>query len=290
MLRCFVLSGFLLVSYHSHSQSYDQETAKAVKAYSENRPDSCVYFFNQAFRLAAANGSDLYNAAICNLLNGNSKRCVAFLNEAIMRGINISKLKIDPDLELLHTQKNWAKLLIKAEKVQKNQFNNTEFPEEAKQLATLWENDQYWRFRLGKAYDKKDTLATKQTWGKLMPLDSLNLIQLQLIIDRIGWPGISKVGRSGANTAFLIIDHSPRETMEKYFPLLEASARKGEASLSGYATMKDRILVNRGQKQIYGTQRYWDSAGKKFIYFPIEDESNVNDRRKEVGLEPLKDF
>jgi len=98
------------------------------------------------------------------------------------------------------------------------------------------------------------------------------------------------VGKWGAGTAFLILDHSPREVMEKYFPYLENAAKNGEASMNNYATMKDRILVNRGKKQIYGTQKYWDGTQSKFVFFPIEDEKNVNKLRREVGLEPLLEF
>ena len=78
--------------------------------------------------------------------------------------------------------------------------------------------------------------------------------------------------------------------MEKYFPLLEDAAKNGEASMSNYATMKDRVLVNRNAKQIYGTQKYWDEKQGKFVFFPIEDEKNVNKLRKEVGLPVLKEF
>jgi hypothetical protein len=78
--------------------------------------------------------------------------------------------------------------------------------------------------------------------------------------------------------------------MEKYFPYLETAAKNGEASLANYATMKDRVLVNRGKKQVYGTQKYWDPKRAKFIFFEIEDEKNVNKRRSEVGLEPLTEF
>jgi hypothetical protein len=109
-------------------------------------------------------------------------------------------------------------------------------------------------------------------------------------MQKIGWPTTSKVGRRGAATAFLVIDHSPREVMEKYFPFLEEAAKSGEASMRDYATMKDRILVNRGKKQIYATQKYWDEKAGKFVYFPIENEIKVNALRKEVGLEALPEF
>ena len=50
--------------------------------------------------------------------------------------------------------------------------------------------------------------------------------------------------------------------------------------------LEDRILVNSGEKQIYGTQFYWEeSDGQKILkFYPIEDESNLNQRRAEMGL------
>lgn len=109
-------------------------------------------------------------------------------------------------------------------------------------------------------------------------------------MDKIGWPTRTKVGRDGATTAFLVFDHTSREIMEKYFPLLEKAANEGEASKRNMATMKDRILVNRGNKQLYATQKYWDEKQAKFVFFPIEDPDNINKRRKDVGLEPLEEF
>ena len=287
MRATLLLALSLLMAGCCCAQAYDAEIKKAEAAYGKGQLDSCIFYFTSAFRFAQPKGTDLYNAAICHTLNGNSKWAFDLLTKAVTAGINISKLKIDPDLEALHHNKEWKRLIKKAHKIQKKEFAKTLFPVEAKQLAALWEKDQYWRFRLSKAYEKSDTATANIIWKKLKPTDSVNLVRLQSILDRIGWPTSTKVGKHGAGTAFLVIDHSPREIMEKYFPLLEDAAKKGEASLSSYATMKDRILVNRGKKQIYGTQRYWDSKANKFIYFPIEDEKNVNVRRKEVGLEPL---
>jgi hypothetical protein len=287
--RCFLFFSILAVNY-CLAQGYEQEIKKAETAYGKKQIDSCIVYFNNAFLLGKAKGTDLYNAAVCNTLNGNFEKAFALLKKGIETGINVSKLKIDPDLDPLHQQRGWKKLLKKATKAQHKEFEKTRFPEEAKRLAELWEKDQYYRFRLGAAYERNDTAEANQTWKKLKPVDSVNLKQLEAIMDRIGWPTASKVGKRGASTAFLVIDHAPREIMEKYFPLLEDAAKKGEASLPDYATMRDRILTNRGKKQIYGTQKYWSDKENKFVFFPIEDEKNVNARRKEVGLAALKEF
>lgn len=290
MIRGFIFFLLLLSSKVIFGQDYESEVRKAGEAYDKNRFDSCALYFKNAFKIKESSGSDLYNAAICNTLAQNTKLAFTLLNKAIERGINISKLRIDPELGLLQDKSAWKKLMKIATKIQSDSFAKTQYPEYAVKLSDLWEADQYYRFRLGNAYKNNDTVLANSIWKLLRKSDSINLIQFKAILDQIGWPTTIKVGRWGAATAFLVIDHSPREVMEKYFPLLEDAAKKGEASMSNYATMKDRVLVNRGAKQIYGTQKYWDEKQGKFVFFPIEDEKKVNKLRKEVGLPVLDEF
>jgi len=50
--------------------------------------------------------------------------------------------------------------------------------------------------------------------------------------------------------------------------------------------LEDRIRCNEGKRQRYGTQFDWDEDGL-LNPLPIDDETNVNKRRSEVGLVPL---
>ena len=58
--------------------------------------------------------------------------------------------------------------------------------------------------------------------------------------------------------------------------------------------MIDRIKVNKGLKQIYGTQispvkdPNTGYLANKAEIAPIEDEENVNKRRAKVGLKPIE--
>ena len=55
--------------------------------------------------------------------------------------------------------------------------------------------------------------------------------------------------------------------------------------------MKDRILVSDGKPQIYGTQLtsiYQDS--NKFEVYEIENPQYVDQRRAEMGLNPINDY
>ena len=116
--------------------------------------------------------------------------------------------------------------------------------------------------------------------------DSIHLRYVVAVLTEHGWLGQSVIGKKANISLFLAIQHAPKdEVRERYFPMLESSAQRGESSLSQMATMKDRILVNNKKPQIYGTQ--WNYVNDKLILFPLEDVNSVNQKRIEVGLDSL---
>ena len=133
------------------------------------------------------------------------------------------------------------------------------------------------------------TRTGKDSAGFMRYIDSCNLVQIEKIIAEHGWLGMSVVGPSGNNTFFFVIQHSDLATQLKYFPLLEASVKKGESKLSHLALMKDRILMRQGKNQIYGSQVVFNKAGEQ-VFYPIEDEKNVNKRRAEMGMTTLEEY
>jgi tetratricopeptide (TPR) repeat protein len=118
--------------------------------------------------------------------------------------------------------------------------------------------------------------------------DSLNLIRLEAIIKAHGWPGISKVGIKANQAAWIIIQHAKLEKQQQYLPTLSASVENGESQPKHLALLSDRVLVRQGKMQLYGTQI--DNRVNPPKPYPIEDIENVDQRRKKVGLEPLKDY
>ncbi|MFK7953816.1 MAG: DUF6624 domain-containing protein [Ekhidna sp.] len=117
--------------------------------------------------------------------------------------------------------------------------------------------------------------------------DATSLIYVKSIIDEFGWMGKSRIGDMANQAIYLTIQHSSNsDDRIQYFPLLQQSCDEGESDKSDMATMYDRIQVEAGKDQLYGTQsRMVD--GQLQLY-PIEDEPNVNKRRKKVGLRKLK--
>lgn len=55
------------------------------------------------------------------------------------------------------------------------------------------------------------------------------------------------------------------------------------------AFLEDRVLVNKGMKQKYGTQVELNSLGMA-VPFPIEDKVAVDIRRMAIGMEPLSTY
>jgi len=120
-------------------------------------------------------------------------------------------------------------------------------------------------------------------------IDSSNLVYIEMLIARYGWPGKSFVGPFGNQTVFLVIQHAELPVQEKYLPLMQKSVEEGESESNDLALLQDRVLMRQGKKQIYGSQVILNNTGGQEFY-PIEDEKNVNVRRKKVGLQPLEEY
>lgn len=116
-----------------------------------------------------------------------------------------------------------------------------------------------------------------------------NIAKLKVIIEKIGWPSISKVGHSGSYNAWLLVQHADHDPnfQKKCLELMKAEPN-GEVSKKDIAYLEDRIAVGDGRNQIYGTQFHKNTNGK-VKPFPIKDPDNVNNFRKNIGLETLKE-
>ncbi|MCU0390905.1 MAG: hypothetical protein MUE81_07290 [Thermoflexibacter sp.] len=120
--------------------------------------------------------------------------------------------------------------------------------------------------------------------------DSLNQVKVMSIIDRYGWLGKSQVGDLGNQTLFLVIQHAALTIQERYLPLLKNSVNIDESNAYDLVLMEDRILVSQGKKQLYGSQVRRNPQTNLYEVLPIEDEKNVDKRRKKIGLESLAEY
>ncbi len=153
------------------------------------------------------------------------------------------------------------------------------------QLLAMAGNDQEIRNAI---FSKPVSQITKQEGEQLEALDKANTARMMEILDERGWPGKSLVGAEAANGAFLIVQHGSPELQKKALPMLERAYKAGEATGEQLAMVTDRVRLNAGQPQLYGTRAKIEND--ILTLEPIEDEANVDKRRAALGLPPMKEY
>lgn len=109
-------------------------------------------------------------------------------------------------------------------------------------------------------------------------------------IEKCGFPSVEKHGNKSVQAVFLVIQHAGKNLREKYFPHIKKSADQSDLQWSAVALMEDRMLLDRGEKQKYGSQVHKENGSDKWSLYPIEDPQNVNERRAQVGLDPIEEY
>lgn len=237
--------------------------------------------------------NDYYNAACAYALTNNSPMAFRYLNAMAGKKdfADFSALENDQDLNSLKKTAEWATLInhVKrnAEAVERN-YNKPLKHE----LEEIFIADQKYRLMLDSAAGKfgDNSIQVKTLEDKIARNDADNLKKVTDILDHYGWLGTKTVGRHGAAALFIVIQHadSKPEIQEKYLKTLKLAITKGVYDEpSDYALLTDRLATNRHQMQVYGTQVKRLSSGK-WVPLPIKDSVNIDVRRAEIGLPPLK--
>lgn len=125
---------------------------------------------------------------------------------------------------------------------------------------------------------------------KTAVIDQNNLQQLEGIVKRIGWPTRSKVGEEAAHAAWLIVQHADTNpAFQRHCLELISAEPKTEVALEDRAFLTDRVLVNEGRPQLYGTQWRVDQQ-KGFVPEEIENLDTLDARRAKAGMEPFAEY
>lgn len=84
-------------------------------------------------------------------------------------------------------------------------------------------------------------------------------------------------------------DHNPdfqKEVLEK----MKIEVAKKNADSRNYGLLVDRVNLNNNQPQVYGTQVDYDLEICQAYPRNLADSATVNQRRKEIGLQPLEEY
>jgi hypothetical protein len=247
--------------------------------------------FNKYGWMGIINTHDRYGAACSWALAGYTDSAFYYLDRIATKGnfSDFGHISLDFDLISLQNDVRWLPLLdlIKQNMDKAYPGLNKSL---AYQLDSILIDDQKYRLMISDITDKygDKSKELKELWKKIDSNDSINLIKVKAILDKYGWLGTDVVGSEGNSALFLVIQHADLETQEKYLPMMKEAVQNGKAKASSLALLIDRIEMENGRPQIYGSQVNIKN-GKGTVY-KILDEANVNKRRAEVGLGPLEEY
>ncbi|GAB1308451.1 hypothetical protein KH5_11340 [Urechidicola sp. KH5] len=235
---------------------------------------------------------DRYNASCIYAFAENSdmafKHLFVIANDLKWTGID--HLKNDSDLTSLHTDDRWNELcilIIKNKEAEEAHFD--------KALVTVLDqiyfDDQSTRNSIRSTEEKygRDSKEMDALWQEIMKKDSINLAKVEKILSEKGWPDKKLIGERGTSTLFLVIQHANQDTQEKYLPMITAALESNNLPKRQYAIFYDRLLLRRGERQIYGTQLAMSKERKQPYVLPLEDPKNVDKRRAEMGLNSMQE-
>ena len=137
---------------------------------------------------------------------------------------------------------------------------------------------------LSEVYISDQKIRRENNLIKYAKEDHRNQELIISIIEKCGMPTLNEVNQEQMNAIWLGLQHTENKYRVKYFPLIEKAVKNGDLSKEQYALMKDRILMDEGKPQIFGSQI------KNGKLYDLEEPETVNERRQEMGLEPIEDY
>ena len=160
-------------------------------------------------------------------------------------------------------------------------------------LEEVYDNDQAAReWTKGMSSLSADEIVNYSTEMELA--DSLNQAIVFGILDKEGWP--SHLSDKANQAIWIVIDHSDLACRSKYLALVKEKAEQGILDKTSYAILNDRVLMEEGKHQIYGTQIKMtativdDKITMQLCLWPVENPENLDSLRSTVGLSPIEEY
>jgi len=276
-VRGWLLVALLACGGRSHSRTTTAPlvaTAESADAAydAKNWAECATQWISISERMAGEQRTGaLYDAACCYALDGRGDAALSTLEAALDAGYwDAEHLDADPDLASVRGHAKWPEISARAKASFAAFEKSLGEPALRRELLALAEQDQ----------------KARELDKDIEAVDRENAIRMREIVVKHGWPSKSLVGADGSSAAWLIVQHADhdvafqRSCLEK----MEQLVKSGEAIGKDFAFLWDRVAVNEGRPQRYGTQLDGEDV------LPLEDPSNVDARRKALGLSTLAEY
>lgn len=278
------------------TQDYSTLAKQGYKVYEDKEYAKSVEIFEQAFKLEKPKPSDLYNAACSASLARQTDKAFDFLGQAIDAGYsNLGHLKADTDLVSLHKDNRWKEIIGKIEKKQADELAKLKYPKIAKMLDSMEVSDQTGRNKMTELTNKgfkQNSSEMLQAFKDMVNADSLNMIVLKKLFREYGFLGFEEVGKQGSSNFWLMMQHCDKDPkfQEEVLSEMKKHIERKNANPSNYAYLIDRVNVNTGKPQVYGTQMKLNQDRTSYEPKIVIEPENLNKRRAEVGLGTIEEY
>lgn len=299
MLKLFFFTNSILFSVIGFTQlnKYIEQTNIASTFYESGEYFSAASQYSKILRDKYVDIPDVivisnrYNAAcnwtLCNQFDS------AFYHLDILSIDYKDTLKISSDTELfpLHSDLRWNAFILKISNNISNSTNLFNY-ELISILDSVDYYDQFYRGQLDSIRTKfgSKSVQYNSLINSIKFQDSINIDIVCQILDENGWISSQVIGEKGEGTVFYVILHSNLRIQNKYLSIIENAVDKGDFKKSNYALLIDKMCVEKGENQIYGSQVGRNEETGEFFVFPIDNPVEVDKRRESVGLPPLKAY
>ena len=186
--------------------------------------------------------------------------------------------------------------LISGNPVYSSACNNIEIqkiqnPSLQMELIKMYVDDQATRGNLmGDLIEKYDLYINEISNEDRVTVDLRNRNRLKEIFQEYGFPTNEMVGKVAMQGVFMLIQHSDgnKEWQKSQLVNIEKAVKKGDMDGQSYAYLYDRIKINGGERQLYGTQfSNVDPINMTVTLAETENIDSLDYRRMEVGMMPI---
>lgn len=174
------------------------------------------------------------------------------------------------------------------------QTETVKLPAVAKQIDLMIEYDQSVAKRhidFMNQNVKSDSPEMKNLMDEWKSVGDADKIQLKTLFKENGFLGYSEVGEQSSHNFLQMVQRFDDDAAFQQEVLVEMKKHidKINANPIEFAYLTDRVNLNQGKPQVYGTQLKINEKGTSYEPKTVIDPPNLNKRRAEVGLGTIEE-
>lgn len=167
---------------------------------------------------------------------------------------------------------------------------NIPYPEKMKtDLKVMYKKDQdIQNLIINTSNEKVDKSELER---KKYAIFKTNCSTLKNYFEEYGYPTINHNGKKISHTFWLLVQHCDHDIdfQKSVLKAMKSELKNNNVAKVDYAYLYDRVQINNGKKQLYGTQVGYDENYNPYIK-ELMNPSTVNKRRKAMGLNTIEEY